>query len=66
MQVSLLMALALIVGLRGNWIQAAMGFAALPIALYNGAEGKKMKWFFYIFYPAHIAVIYLVATWFFF
>ncbi|EST89356.1 hypothetical protein T233_01491 [Vagococcus lutrae LBD1] len=65
-QVSLLMALALIVGLRGNWIQAAMGFAALPIALYNGAKGKKMKWFFYIFYPAHIAVIYLVATWFFF
>lgn len=65
-QVSLLMVLALIVGLRGNWIQAAMGFAALPIALYNGAEGKKMKWFFYIFYPAHIAVIYLVATWFFF
>lgn len=35
---------------------------ALPIiALYNGRRGKyKMKYLFYIYYPLHLAVIYLV------
>ncbi len=27
------------------------------IALYNGKRGKKVKWFFYWFYPAHLAGI---------
>jgi hypothetical protein len=36
--------------------------AAVPlIALYNGKRGRfKMKHFFYIFYPAHMAAIYLI------
>lgn len=36
---------------------------ALPLlALYNGQRGKwKMKYFFYIYYPAHLVVIYLVG-----
>ena len=35
----------------------------LPIlALYNGARGKaKLKYLFYIYYPAHLVVIYLVS-----
>jgi len=35
---------------------------ALPIiALYNGRRGKyKMKYLFYIYYPLHLAIIYLV------
>ncbi len=35
----------------------------LPLlALYNGQRGKwKMKWLFYIYYPAHLAVIYLIG-----
>ncbi len=35
---------------------------ALPIlALYNGRRGKyKMKYLFYIYYPLHLAVIYLI------
>ena len=36
---------------------------ALPIlALYNGTRGKaKLKYLFYIYYPAHLVVIYLVS-----
>ncbi len=36
-------------------------FALIPLALYNGKKGFKLpKYFFYIFYPAHIALIWLV------
>lgn len=37
-------------------------FLSLPfLALYNGKRGKyKLKYLFYIFYPAHLLVIYLI------
>lgn len=36
--------------------------ALIPLALYNGQRGKyKMKYFFYLYYPAHIGVFYLIA-----
>ena len=35
--------------------------ALVPLALYNGQRGKyKLKYLFYIFYPAHLLVIYLL------
>ncbi|WP_205666389.1 TraX family protein [Anaerosphaera multitolerans] len=43
-------------------IQWMMVFSGILMALYNGREGRKMKKFFYIFYPAHIAVLYIIST----
>ncbi len=37
-------------------------FAVIPIALYNGRRGLKMKYFFYAFYPAHLALLYIIAV----
>lgn len=41
----------------------AYALLALPLlALYNGQRGKwKMKYLFYIYYPAHLAVLHLIS-----
>ena len=36
-------------------------FTLIPIALYNGKRGWKLKYFFYAFYPAHLLLLWLVA-----
>lgn len=36
--------------------------AVILVFLYNGKQGPKIKWAFYVFYPTHIAV--LAAIWF--
>ena len=38
------------------------GFLALPLLLlYNGERGKyRLKYLFYVFYPAHLVLIYLL------
>lgn len=33
--------------------------AFLPIWFYNGKRGKQNRWFFYLYYPAHLFIIYL-------
>ena len=38
--------------------------AILPLALYNGRPGKNVKRIFYLFYPAHIALLGLVFLFF--
>ena len=38
-------------------LQALAAAAAAPIMFYNGEKGPSLKYAFYIFYPAHIAVI---------
>lgn len=46
----------------GNSIQW-FSLLTLPLlALYNGSRGKaKLKYLFYIYYPAHLALIYLIS-----
>ena len=42
-----------------NWV-----FTLVPIfliLLYNGKKGKNIKWFFYIFYPLHLLLLYLFS-----
>ena len=43
-------------------IQWMMVFAIVPIFLYNGEKGRSMKNFFYIGYPLHIYLLYILAT----
>ncbi len=40
--------------------EAAAFISALPIEMYNGKRGLKMKYFFYVFYPAHLALFVLI------
>ena len=52
-------AILLALGLRIGYVQI-WGLLAMPLlALYNGQRGKrKMKYFFYFYYPLHLVAIY--------
>lgn len=41
------------------------GLAFFPLAMYNGKKGKGLKWLFYIFYPGHLLIIFLIKKIFF-
>lgn len=41
-------------------IQRYASIAMFPIALYNGKKGPSLKYFFYIFYPVHLLILYLI------
>ena len=36
--------------------------AFIPLALYNGKQGVRSRWFFYIFYPVHLLLVGWLAT----
>ena len=41
-------------------IQVYSILALIPIYFYNGKKGRNVKYFFYIFYPAHFIILELV------
>jgi hypothetical protein len=43
-------------------VQSFSLLALIPLSMYNGKGGsKKLKWWFYAFYPAHLVVIWLIG-----
>ena len=51
--------------LRQGWLQSCGVAAFVPIALYNGEKGRAPSWFkwvFYVYYPAHLFVIWLTGV----
>lgn len=40
-----------------NWIELFAVFGLALTLLYNGQRGSSRKWFFYIFYPAHLLAL---------
>ncbi len=42
-------------------VQLYASFAVVPMLLYNGKKGPSMKYLFYVFYPGHLLILYLIV-----
>lgn len=51
----------LVLTLLASIIEAAAFLDMIPVYFYNGTRGKQMKYFFYIFYPAHLFLLAMIA-----
>ncbi|MDR1957364.1 MAG: conjugal transfer protein TraX [Treponema sp.] len=60
-QIGLVVLVSVFAALTTGDAQWLMGTAVVPIWLYNGQRGRGSKYFFYIFYPAHIYLFYSIA-----
>lgn len=55
-------AMCVLLSISSSDLQYFSVFSVLPLALYNGERGKlRLKYFFYVYYPLHLAVIYLIS-----
>lgn len=50
-----------IMTLEFKWIQLFAIFALVLLKKYNGQKGKSHPYFFYIFYPAHLIILWFVS-----
>ena len=59
---------------RVKWMQITGGcliflweiwapFAFIPIGFYNNRRGLNLKYVFYLFYPLHLLILYLICVW---
>lgn len=46
----------------GNTFQLYSLLALIPIYLYNGKKGPSMRYVFYVFYPAHMLILYVMLS----
>lgn len=61
-KVSLVLSVTAITAIMSHPVQYCALIAFLPIFLYNGRKGPNVKYLFYIFYPAHLMILYLIQV----
>lgn len=57
---TLIVLLNILMWQMGYLTQQFAGFAVIPLAFHNKELGPKMKMFFYVFYPAHLLILFLI------
>lgn len=43
------------------WLYCSCALSLIPCLLYNGKQGPKIKYLFYLFYPVHLSILLLFA-----